>query len=321
VCPAGLELSRGAGRLIGTVLETAGGLYRVHIEGEALECSVRGRLKKEGGSRVAVGDRVEVERLPDGSGRIVDVHPRASKLSRHAPSRRREQIIAANVDQVAAVVAVARPEPDRRMLDRLLAVAELNDLGAFLVINKVDLIPDQALPEELETYRSLGYPMLLTSASDGTGLDELWARLEDKVTVFSGPSGVGKSSLLNALMPGLELRVGEVGERSGRGRHTTVGALLIPLPRGGYLADTPGIQHFEPGFLDPRELETAFREMAPLKGTCRFADCRHRAEPGCAVIAAVADGRIDGRRYEGYLELLEIADQASERVIRGNSSA
>lgn len=312
MCPASLELSRGAGRLSGTVLATAGGTYQVHIGQEVLECSLRGRVKHQGAMKLAVGDRVEVERLPDGTGRITAVHPRTSALTRRSLARRSVQVIAANVDQIAVVVSAVQPEPDRRMLDRLLAVAELSDLDALVVVNKIDLVPGSCLPVDLATYPRLGYRVLPTSAKLHSGLEALRDSLSGNVTVLSGSSGVGKSSLVNALIPGLELRVGEVRERSGRGRHTTVGARLIPLPAGGFLADTPGIQHFQPGSIEPGELSRAFREMAPLLESCRFADCRHRSEPGCEVRAAVAEGRVDDSRFESYLELLGIAEQDRE---------
>ena len=262
---------------------------------------------------MAVGDRVEVQRLPGGGGLIIDVLPRTSTLTRRSLARRSEQVIAANVDQVAAVVSAAQPGPDRRMLDRLLAVAELGELAALVVVNKVDLVAAGEFPEDLGVYPGLGYAVLRTSATHGLGMEAWRDSLAGKVTVLSGPSGVGKSSLANALIPGLDLRVGEVRERSGRGRHTTVGARLVPLPVGGYLADTPGIQHFQPGSIRPEQLSHAFRELAPLVGSCRFADCRHRLEPGCAVRAAVSGGQVSRARFESYLELLDIAEEARNR--------
>lgn len=291
---------------------------------ETLECSLRGRVKHEGekGS-VAVGDRVRVERLEDGSCRIHELLPRSSTLSRLGVARRREQVIAANVDQVAAVVAVARPEPDLSMLDRLLALAELNGLAALVVLNKVDLLEQEGASgggrgdasaaadvdaSALAPYAGAGYPILRTSARTGRGLDELRERLTGRVTVLTGPSGTGKSSLLNALVPGLDLRIGKVGSRKGRGRHTTVSAALYPFPPRGYVADTPGLQYLALWEVDAARLSDAFPELREPAESCRFADCRHRAEPDCGVRRAVEAGEIPRRRYESYRALLEEAE-------------
>lgn len=299
---------------------------------ETLKCSLRGRVKHDGGTgSVAVGDRVRVERLEDGSCRIHELLPRSSALSRLGVARRREQVIAANVDQVAAVVAAARPEPDLSMLDRLLVLAELNGLTAIVVLNKVDLLEETGASGDtdgatsggvggkasrdvsggtcaLAPYADAGYPILRTSARTGHGLDELRERLTGRVTVLTGPSGTGKSSLLNALVPGLGLRIGKVGSRKGRGRHTTVSAALYPFPPRGYVADTPGLQYLALWDVDPARLSDAFPEFREPAESCRFADCRHRAEPDCGVLQAVETEAIPRRRYESYLALLEEAE-------------
>lgn len=293
------------------------GTYHVEVEGEAvLECTLRGRLKQKVGPQVSVGDLVGVERLGDGSCRIEDLLPRHGALSRHGVARRREQVIVANVDQVVAVAAIASPSPDFSMIDRLLALAELNQIDGLLVLNKADLVgPTGAFdragepPPEFEPYRVAGYEVLVTSAKRGWGLEELRAQLSDRITVFSGPSGVGKSSLLNSLMPGLDLRVGEVGRKRGRGRHTTVAAALYPFPGGGYVADTPGLQYLTLWEVDPRALGRSFPEFRDLAAECRFADCVHRAEPGCAVRDAVEAGVIACGRYESYDALLREAEE------------
>ena len=293
------------------------GAYHVEMEGdEVLECSLRGRVKQKVGQQVSVGDLVRVERLDDGSCRIADLLPRHSALSRHGVVRRREQVIVANVDQVVAVVATESPEPDFSMVDRLLAIAELNELDGFVVLNKADLATPAragdgaaALPPSFEPYRAAGYDVLITSAERAVGLDELRERLIGRITVFSGPSGVGKSSLLNSLMPGLDLRVGEVGQRKGRGRHTTVAAGLYPFPEGGYVADTPGLQYLALWAVDPRALGHSFPEFRGPSEECRFGDCVHRAEPGCAVRDAVESGAIELRRYDSYQALLREAEE------------
>jgi ribosome biogenesis GTPase len=296
--------------LIGRILRGAGGAYLVLAGDTEFSCSLRGRIKQGEGS-IAVGDRVEVEQLKDGSCRIDAVLPRHSVLSRRSFAKRREQVLAANVDKVAAVVSVTRPDPDPFLLDRLLAVAELNDLSSFIICNKSDLSDSESLPDLLQPYVDAGYEVLQVSAKSGTGMDALRERLEGRITVLAGSSGVGKSSLVNTLVPGLDLRVGDVGERSGRGKHTTTAGLLIPLGGDSFLADTPGVQNFEPAALEPGELPAVFREFRPFLDRCRFADCRHRDEPGCAVREAVADHHVSARRHESYLTLLETAERAS----------
>jgi len=296
--------------LTGRVLQFTAGVYRIHTPERTYDCSLRGRAKREAGERVVIGDLVAFEVLEDGSGRIAEVLPRHSRLSRHSMAKRREQVLAANVDQVAAVFSLRRPDPDVRLLDRLLTVAELNDLPAVIVMNKTDLVDEGRVPPEINAYTEIGYPVLPTCVETGAGLEVLQEMLAGRITVFTGPSGVGKTSILNAIMPDLDLRVGEVGERSGKGKHTTSAGLLIPLPDGGYLADTPGIQYFEPAGVDPADLAHAFPEFRPLVDHCRFANCRHRAEPGCAVIEAITGGSVAEHRHVSYLSLLEAAEEA-----------
>lgn len=297
------------GEATGRILRVAGGAYHVDVDGDAVDCVLGGRMKQEGTERVAVGDRVRLERPDEGKGRIVEVLPRASKLARRSPEGGgREQVIAANIDQVAAVFALRRPEPDLRMLDRLLVVAELDGLDAFVVLNKTDLADDAtptALPPALRPYPEIGYDVLPTSATEGVGLDELAARIEGRTTVLAGPSGAGKSTLLNAVVPGLDRRVGEVSERDGRGRHTTVNATLVPLGDGAYAVDTPGLQYLTLARLSPEELAPAFPELRPLVGRCKFNDCRHLQEPGCEVLAAVDRDEVPESRHESYVALLE----------------
>ncbi|MDH3427169.1 MAG: ribosome small subunit-dependent GTPase A, partial [Gemmatimonadota bacterium] len=212
----------------------------------------------------------------------------------------------------AIVVAVTRPAPDLHMLDRLLAVAELNDLDRFIVCNKTDLA--DSLPAELAVYSDLGYDVLPTSIPASRGLEELRDRLGGRTTVLAGSSGVGKSSLLNALFPGLDLRIGDVGERNGRGRHTTTSAQLIPIDDETFIADTPGIQHFVPTGVGVARLGHAFPDLRPYAGNCRFANCRHRAEPDCGVLEALAERLIDPRRYQSYLDILADAESAEDEA-------
>jgi len=299
-----------AAHLTGRVLRISGGTYHVLAGDAELECSLRGRVKL-GELAVAVGDRVRVERLEDGSCRISEILPRAGTLTRHGVSRRREQVIAANIDQVAAVAAVCSPDPDFIMVDRLLVLAELDGLDGLVVANKADLVEEpEALPDGFDAYADAGYEVLSTSATSGLGLDRLDRRLRGRVTVLSGQSGVGKSSLLNALMPGLDLRVGEIGERKRRGRHTTVAAALYPYGRDGcapdgFVVDTPGLQYLALWNVEPAELSRAFPEFRPHLDRCRFKNCRHREEPECGVRVAIEAGEVSERRHRSYLTLLE----------------
>jgi len=296
----------------GRVLRTVGGIYEVEIEGEVLECSLRGRLKKEKGiGKVAVGDKVELERMDDGGGVITGVLPRSSRLSRRSADGRREQLIAANVDQLGAVISVARPEPVFPLLDRFLVLAEANDISAFVVSNKVDLSGPEKARESFGVYRDIGYDVLYTSAKSGEGMEELREQLAGHVTLFVGSSGVGKSSLLNALQPGLGLRVGEISKALERGRHTTVAAALHPLDVGGYVVDTPGLGKMHLWEMGEQDLAHCFREFAPYLGDCKFDDCSHVHEPDCRILEAVERGDISALRYGSYRKILEESGEES----------
>ncbi|WP_420633375.1 ribosome small subunit-dependent GTPase A [Candidatus Palauibacter sp.] len=310
--PGGASASSSLGR----VLRIAGGVYHVDDSTAVIQASLRGRVKRTDSRIVSVGDLVELERVGEEM-RIVRLGPRHSALARHGVSKRREQVIVANVDQVAVVVAVAAPTPDFLMADRLLALAALSEIEAFLIVNKTDLAAPAPAREaggepagdDLDQYARLGVETMWTSAESAEGLEALARRLAGSVTVLSGQSGVGKSSLLNALVPGLDLRVGEISERRGRGRHTTVASALYRYPYGGYVADTPGLQYLALWDLDPAELQRGFVEIAAASEGCRFADCRHRVEPNCAVVGAVERGTIGRRRLESYLRLLDEAEK------------
>lgn len=288
-------------------MRVSGGVYVVETEGGLIEASLRGRVKQKDARIVSVGDLVELER-PDEDICISGLLDRSGALTRHGVARRREQVIVANVDQVVVTVAAASPEPDLLMVDRLLALAGLNELRGLIVVNKIELTGSESVPPEMAPYVNAGYDVTLTSAKTGFGLDRLTALLSGRISVFTGQSGVGKSSLLNALVPGLDLRVGEVGERKGRGRHTTVASALYVFPPGGYVADTPGLQYLSLWDVDPAELDRGFAEFAEFASSCRFNDCRHRGEPGCEVRSAVDRGEILDRRYENYLGLLDEAE-------------
>lgn len=304
----------------GIVLQGTGGVWRVRtVEGEDAgavhDASLRGRLKHEEGPKLAVGDRVTIERDErDGAWAITAIEPRRSRLARRAPGKKQaERIVAANVDQVVVIFAAARPEPHLRMLDRFLAIAEGNELAAQVVVNKIDLVDAEATHGRFAPYERAGYPVVFTSVKADRGLDALRAALADRISVLTGPSGVGKSSLLNALYPGLDLRVGEISESVQKGRHTTVGASMHPLPDGGFVVDTPGLREVGLWGLPSAATDRFFPELRPYLDQCRFADCTHRVEPDCAVREAVERDELSRERYESYCLLREELAEA-ERV-------
>ncbi len=296
----------------GRVLYTVGGIYEVEVEGRVMDCTLRGRLKRERGiGRVVVGDQVDLEPLDDGGYVIANVLPRSSRLSRRSAGGRREQLIAANVDQLGAVFSVARPEPTFSLLDRFLILAEANDISAFVVCNKVDLSGPFKARELFGVYQEIGYDVLYTSAKQGEGIEDLREHLAGHVTLFVGSSGVGKSSLLNTLQPGLGLRVGELSKALERGRHTTVGAALHPLDVGGYVVDTPGLGNMRLWEMAERDLAHHFRDFEPYLGHCKFDDCSHVHEPDCRILEAVDNGEISARRYESYRKILSESSEES----------
>lgn len=295
----------------GVVLSGTGGVWRVLTDaGETLEVSLRGRLKKETGEqlKLAVGDRVVVRSDSRGdSWAIEEIAPRKSVLSRREPGGRYgERILAANIDQVIIVFAAAQPEPQTRMLDRFLVVAEANDLRAIVLINKVDLVGDDIVRARFATYSKIGYPVYTASALTGFGIETFKEILVDNASVITGPSGVGKSSLINSIYPDINLRVGEISESVNKGRHTTVGASLIPLPDSpGYIVDTPGLREVGLWGLAIEEFARCFPEFVPFLGECKFGDCSHRHEPGCEIRKQVSNGQISVERYDSYVKLLD----------------
>ena len=315
-------------RLHGRVIKALSGFFTVDGEKGQIVAQVPGRLKKERKDTdiVAVGDWVAVSVNEDGTGTIEEVAERESVLSRTRPgahdtrrlSADREQVLVANPDQVVFVFSVKKPRPSLRKLDRFLVVAEMNDLPVIINVNKIDLLdsagktPHDNAEEMFRIYEDLGYRIIYTSAQTGEGVEELAEALKDKISVLTGSSGVGKSSLLNTIQPGLGLRVSEVSEATEKGLHTTRHAEMFPLDVGGYVVDTPGIRGLALFDIEPAELDAYFREIAPLVEQCRFSDCSHRHEPGCAVRVAVEDGRISEERYDSYLRLREEHEQLEE---------
>jgi ribosome biogenesis GTPase len=313
----------------GVVVSGTGGVWQVRTDaGDTLAASMRGRLKKSNSGKradgslrrdtvlasastlkLAVGDDVMLEPGARGDAwAIAEILPRRSRLARRMPGGGQgERIVAANVDQVVVVFAAAKPDPHPRMLDRFLVIAEGNDLSARVVINKVELVGEDVARERFRSYEHAGYAVFHTSVKGAIGLEALRQTLSGRRSVFTGPSGVGKSSLLNALFPGANLRVGAISESVNKGRHTTVGAMMLPLPGpdGGYVIDTPGLREVGLWEVPTAELDWCFPEMRRHRASCRFADCRHLAEPDCGIRDALRTGDVSEARYDSYVRLLE----------------
>jgi len=304
----------------GLVIKAQSGFFTVRTADGDIICKVRGRLKRRrlDTDLIALGDRVRISLAEEGTGMIEEIAERERALARLAPpsggrgSRRwdrsgylseRQQIIVANPDQVLFVIACAEPEPHLRMLDRLLVGAEYQRIPSVVCANKTDLVGLEEAREFFGIYEEIGYRVIYTSAITGEGLDELRDALTGRISALMGPSGVGKTSLLNAIQPGLGLRVREVSQATTKGRHTTVVPQLIPLDAGGWVADTPGVRALAFFEMDPEEVDAYFPDIAPLIAGCQFSDCTHTVEPGCAVMDAVEAGEVSFHRYESYVRL------------------
>jgi ribosome biogenesis GTPase len=311
----------------GLVTKQQSGFFTVETaEHGPIISTVRGRLLQErlDTDPVALGDRVRISILEEKDieggrqrGLIEEVEPREHAFARQMPapggasSERlpdRERVIIANPDQVVFVFACAEPTPHLKMLDRFLIIAEKAHIPALICANKLDLMSRREAKDLFDLYDAIGYPVFYTSALTGKGVGRLKKALDGKISALTGPSGAGKSSLLNAMQPGLGLAVREISEATTKGRHTTVASELFPLEEGGYVADTPGIRQIGLFNVEPSELDGYFPEFRPYIGQCRFSDCRHFEEPGCAVRAAVEAGDIWYERYESYLRLREEAE-------------
>jgi ribosome biogenesis GTPase / thiamine phosphate phosphatase len=321
----------------GTVYKKTIGTYFVQSAGQTVVCAISNKLRKElvypiadptsfrrrvmaveeidTVDPVAIGDCVRFTPAGDASGAhtglITAVLPRRNKLARpSAGFKPLEQVIVANVDQVVPVFAAAHPAPKWNLLDRYLVSAEASGVPALICITKLDLAADGGadgagdLDEVVQDYRRLGYPVILTSATTGEGIAEITAALQGRVSVFVGKSGVGKSSLLNAIEPGLGIRVNTVSQSTDKGKHTTTHLELFPLVCGGGVVDTPGMREFGLWQVDGADVANYFPEMRPHLGYCKYgANCRHLREPGCAIKRAVQAGQIAERRYESYAKL------------------
>lgn len=286
-------------------------------DGTALEAQVRGKVAQARGrstSAVAVGDEVDVERTGPGTAVIVAVRPRRSALLRpEVVGRWRHQVLVANADRAVLVFAQRDPEPSAGLVDRLLVACHGGDVPPVLVFNKADLGPTERSAALVRLYEELGYEVLRTSAERGDEVGRLAELVRDRCSVFAGPSGTGKSSLINRVLPGVALRTGEISRTTGKGRHTTTASQLVRIPGSrGHVIDTPGVKEFGLLGIAPGELALQFPEF-PVPGRCRFEDCAHRSEPSCAVRAAVGTGAVAASRYESYLAFRAELEEAAER--------
>ncbi|MBL8103491.1 MAG: ribosome small subunit-dependent GTPase A [Anaerolineales bacterium] len=289
----------------GLIIKAQSGFFWVETGEGVIVCQLRGKLKqgRAKGDIAALGDHVTITLLDDGSGALEHVEERKQALVRLDPRPQGEyqQVLLANADQVVFVFACANPNPKLRMLDRFLVIAEKQKIPTIIIANKIDLVED---PKEIfGMYEDIGYRVIYTSAKSEVGLEEMRNVLKNKISALAGPSGVGKSSLLNALQPGLGLAVNEISKVMNKGRHTTVTRQMFPLEGGGYVADTPGWKSLALWDTEAGEMDAYFPELRDLVPHCQFSDCTHIHEPGCAVLAAVKENKIHPERYQSYLRL------------------
>lgn len=296
----------------GRVIQSTGKWYKVSADDQIIDCRLPGRFrldKKEVTNPVAVGDYVHFITGEDGTGTISKILPRENYVPRQAThGRRGEQILAANLDRAWVVQSVKQPILNTGFIDRFLVACEAYEVPAGIVINKMDLAKKNQLGwiEELkELYSGLGYPVFTASIHDEESYQKLYEEISNGTSVFIGPSGVGKTSLLNAMQPGLDLKTGEISSYSQKGKHTTTFARLIPLSNGGFLVDTPGIRELGLVQIEQSELSLYFPEMQEPRQNCKFYNCTHYHEPKCGVVEAYEKGRIHPERYNSYLNMLE----------------
>ena len=287
----------------GTIVKALGGFYEVRTAEGTIRCRARGKFRKDGLSPL-VGDRVGVAPAEEGAGYILEIFPRKNRFVRPA---------VANIDALALLCAAVNPVTDPFLVDRVAVIAERENCGVIVCVNKCDLDRGDALYAAFST--GTAYPVIRTSAATGEGVEELKTLIRGKTVAFTGNSGVGKSSLLNRIAPGVSLPVGEVSDRLGRGRHTTRHIELFDVGDGTLIADTPGFSSFDLTQMEPirkTELQNFFPDFAPYLGHCRFDDCAHLKEPGCAVLEALRAGKIAPSRHESYRKLYEISAQYKE---------
>ena len=309
----------------GMCVRSTGSQYDVLLDdsaGEVIPCKVKGNFRLKGirtTNPVAVGDRVTLLRNADGSAYITAVAPRRNYIIRRASNLSKEaSILAANLDGCMLVATLKHPVTATTFIDRFLATAEAYSVPATLVINKTDLLDTDDDRELLEAvrylYESIGYTVVLVSAHTGEGLDRLRELLQGRTTLLSGNSGVGKSTLINDLIPGLDLRTAAISDVHDQGTHTTTFSEMFPLPFGGWIIDTPGVRGFGTIEMTPQEVSHYFPEIFRASDECRFGDCSHTHEPGCAVLKALEENRIAQSRYNSYLSILNEIDEGKYRA-------
>ena len=296
----------------GLVIKSTGSWYEVITNsGETINCRIKGKFRTldiKTTNPIAVGDKVEVEREPDqDTGLITTLHPRKNYIIRKSVNLSKQaQIIAANLDQAFLIVTLASPRTSLGFIDRFLVTAEAYAIPAVLIFNKLDLFSSdglEILKEYQQIYEKAGYPCYSVSAIEQTNLDQIKQLLKDKVTLLSGHSGVGKSTLINALLPGSQLKTGDISDWSDKGKHTTTFAEMFELTFGGYLIDTPGIRELGVFDIEKQGLGRLFPEIRELMEDCKFHNCRHINEPGCAVLKALENDEIESSRYDSYLSI------------------
>lgn len=296
----------------GLVIKSTGSWYQVLSDiGQRVDCRIQGKFRLKDiktTNPIAVGDRVEFELEPElETGVITQLEERKNYIIRKSVNLSKQaQIIAANLDQAFLIVTLASPRTSLGFIDRFLVTAEAYDIPASLIFNKLDLFSNEGLEilaEYEQIYTDLGYPCYHVSAREGTNIEQIKTLLKDQVTLISGHSGVGKSTLINAILPKAEVKTGAVSDWSDKGQHTTTFAEMYTLPFGGYLIDTPGIRELGVFDIEPQELGRLFPEFRERMGDCRFHNCRHINEPGCAVLSALENGEIEPSRYDSYLSI------------------
>lgn len=308
-------------KMQGLVIKNTGSWYTVKtVEGSVVECKIKGNFRLKGirsTNPVAVGDHVEIELNSQNTAFITAIGDRKNYIIRKSQNlSKQSHIIAANVDQAFLVVTVERPQTSTTFIDRFLATAEAYSVPVVLVFNKTDLLDESLMRYQrmmTDLYETVGYKCVAVSAETGEGMDGLMEMLRDRITLLSGHSGVGKSTMINRLLPGVNLRTAEISDAHNTGMHTTTFSEMLPLPGGGYIIDTPGIKGFGTFDMEPEELTSYFKEIFRFSKDCRFSNCTHTHEPGCAVLKAVEDHYIAASRYQSYLSMLEDKDENKYR--------